>query len=242
MNQDVNPGFTRRFAIEDAFMFEDFTEPQLEEILERKLKDQDLGATEKAKQVALGLLSRRKNRPNFGNGGEVENMLTFAKDRYLKRQASQPSHLSLDIVFEPEDFDPNWDRDQHAAANLAQLFEDMVGCEAVIQKLGDYQNMAQGMKASGLDMRKQIPTSFIFKGPPGNHIMPEVVHTLMPSLQEPERRPSQGNLVKSIMTWAFSHPQNWWSVPHRISLASTLAKQVPRRRIFLRRPSAKSSL
>ncbi|KAG2354583.1 P-loop containing nucleoside triphosphate hydrolase protein [Suillus spraguei] len=167
MFKDVNPGFARRFAIEDAFMFEDFTEPQLQEIFERKLSDQDLSATKKAKQIALGLLSRRKNRPNFGNGGEVENMLTFAKDRYLKRQASQPSHLSQDIVFEPEDFDPNWDRDQHAAANLAELFEDMVGCEAVIQKLGDYQNMAQGMKASGLDMRKQIPTSFIFKGPPG---------------------------------------------------------------------------
>jgi hypothetical protein len=44
----------------------------------------------------------------------------------------------------------------------------MVGCEAVVQKLEDYQNMAQGMKASGLDMRKQIPTSFILKGPPGN--------------------------------------------------------------------------
>ncbi|KAG1766247.1 hypothetical protein EV702DRAFT_1257211 [Suillus placidus] len=161
--QDVNPGF----AIEDAFMFKDFTEPQLQEIFERKLNDQDLSATEKAKQVALGLLSQRKNCPNFGNGGEVENMLTFAKDRYLKRQASQPSNLSQDIVLEPEDFDPYWDRDRHAAANLAQLFEDVVGCKAVIQKLGEYQSIAQGMKASGLDMRKQIPTSFIFKGPPG---------------------------------------------------------------------------
>jgi hypothetical protein len=88
-------------------MFEDFTEPQLQEIFERKLKDQDLSATDKAKQVALGVLSRKKHRPNFGNGGEVENMLTFAKDRYLKRKASKPSNLSLDIVFEPEDFDPN---------------------------------------------------------------------------------------------------------------------------------------
>ncbi|OJA15475.1 hypothetical protein AZE42_06349 [Rhizopogon vesiculosus] len=167
MFKHVNPGFARRFAIEDAFMFEDFTEPQLQEIFERKLKDQDLGATDKAKQVALGVLSRRKNRPNFGNGGEVENMLTFAKDRYLKRQASKPSNLSLDIIFEPEDFDPEWDRDQHAAANLPKLFEDMVGCEAVVQKLEDYQNMAQGMKASGINISEQIPTSFIFKGPPG---------------------------------------------------------------------------
>jgi len=76
--------------------------------------------------------------------------------------------MSLDVVFEPEDFDLDWDRDQHAAANLTKLFEDMVGCEAVVQKLRDYQSMAQGMKASGLDMSEQIPTSFIFKGPPGN--------------------------------------------------------------------------
>ena len=192
-------------------MFEDFTVPQLQEIFERKMKDQDLSATDKAKQVALTVLSRKKNRPNFGNGGEVENMLTFAKDRYLKRQASKPANLSQDIVFEPEDFDPNWDRDQHAAANLPKLFEDMVGCEAVVKKLQDYQNMAQGMKASGLDLSEQIPTSFIFKGPPGNEITSEVVHAceLTLSPQELERRLSQGNLDKSIMTWASSHPPNW---------------------------------
>ncbi|KAG1804050.1 P-loop containing nucleoside triphosphate hydrolase protein [Suillus subaureus] len=167
MFQNVNPGLARRFAIENAFTFEDFTEPQLRDILDFKLKDQDLGATDSAKQVASDLLSRAKNRPNFGNAGEVENMLGLAKSRYQKRQASVPPDQRSDVIFEPQDFDPDWDRDRNAAANLTKLFEDLVGCDDIVTKLGDYQKIARAMKATGVDMRKQIPTSFIFKGPPG---------------------------------------------------------------------------
>jgi AAA lid domain len=163
----VNPGLARRFAIENAFTFEDFTESQLRKILDFKLKDQDLGATDPAKQVAGDLLDRAKNRPNFGNAGEVENMLGLAKTRYQKRLASVPPDQRSEVIFEPQDFDPDWERDRNAPANLAKLFEDLVGCDDIVRKLGDYQKIARTMKASGVDMRKQIPTSFIFKGPPG---------------------------------------------------------------------------
>ncbi|KAG1720035.1 P-loop containing nucleoside triphosphate hydrolase protein, partial [Suillus occidentalis] len=167
MFQNVNPGLARRFAIENAFTFEDFTESQLRDILDFKLKDQDLEATDSAKQVASDLLNRAKNRPNFGNAGEVENMLGLAKSRYQKRQASVPPDQRSDVIFEPQDFDPDWDRDRNAAANLTKLFGDLVGCDDIVKKLGDYQKIARAMKATGVDMRKQIPTSFIFKGPPG---------------------------------------------------------------------------
>ncbi|KAG1717605.1 P-loop containing nucleoside triphosphate hydrolase protein [Suillus lakei] len=159
MFQNVNPGLARRFAIENAFTFEDFTEPQLRNILDFKLKDQDLGATDSAKQVASDLLNRAKNRPNFGNAGEVENMLGLAKARYQKRQASVPPDQRSDVIFEPQDFDPDWDRDRNAAANLTKLFEDLVGCDDIVTKLGNYQKIARAMKATGVDMRKQIPTS-----------------------------------------------------------------------------------
>ncbi|KAF9517370.1 hypothetical protein BS47DRAFT_1371407 [Hydnum rufescens UP504] len=167
MFQNVNPGLARRFAIENAFTFEDFTESQLRKILDFKLKDQDLGATDLAKQVAGDLLDRVKNRPNFGNAGEVENMLGLAKTRYQKRLASVAADQRSEVIFEPQDFDPDWERDRNAPANLAKLFEDLVGCDDIVRKLGDYQKIARTMKASGVDMRKQIPTSFIFKGPPG---------------------------------------------------------------------------
>ena len=163
----MNPGLSRRFGIENAFTFEDFTESQLREILAYKLKEQDLGATDMAKQVAGDLLDRAKSRPKFGNAGEVENMLGLAKGRYQKRLASVPANQRSNVVFEPQDFDPDWQRGLNAAANLAKLFEDLVGCDGIVKKLGDYQKIAHAMKVSGVDMRKQIPTSFIFKGSPG---------------------------------------------------------------------------
>jgi len=137
------------------------------QIFNYKLKKQDLAATDDAKQVARDLLSRMKDRPNFGNAGEVENLLSLAKDRYQKRMASVPPDQRSDVIFEPQDIDPDFNRSQNASANLAKLFEDVIGCDEVIQKLDKYQKIAQTMKSQGLDMRKQIPSNFVFKGPPG---------------------------------------------------------------------------
>ena len=157
-----------RFAIENAFRFEDFTDDELLEILNLKLKSQDLQATDEAKAVAIQVLSRGRNRPNFGNAGEVENQLGLAKDRHQRRESSKKApQRSPDIIFEPEDFDPEYNRGAHASANIDRLFEDVVGCEDVIAKLRGYQQIAQGMKAQGLDPRGEIPTNFLFKGPPG---------------------------------------------------------------------------
>ena len=169
MFQNVNPGLSRRFSIDNAFRFNDFSDSELRQILDLKLKDQGLDSTEKAKSVAIGVLSRARNRPNFGNAGEVENLLGKAKVSYLARQMSMPlSERSLDVVFEAQDFDADFDREAGAATNLKKLFEDIVGCEDVVAKLEGYQQVARGMKTRGLDPRDQIPTNFIFKGPPGN--------------------------------------------------------------------------
>ena len=136
-------------------------------ILEYKLKDQDLSATDDAKETARDLLSLMKNRPNFGNAGEVENLLGQAKARYQKRMASVPASHRMHVVFEPQDIDPDFDRNRNASTNLAKMFSDVVGCDEVIKKLGDYQKIAQVTKEKGLDMRTRIPSNFVFKGPPG---------------------------------------------------------------------------
>ncbi|KAL0570783.1 hypothetical protein V5O48_011177 [Marasmius crinis-equi] len=168
MFQNVNPGLSRRFDIENPFHFEDFSDSELKEILEGKLKDQDLSATDPAKAVALDVLSRARNRPNFGNGGEVENVIKQAKIRQQKREASLPvSERSTDIIFLPEDFDPEHNRQENAGSNLQKLFEDVVGCEDIVRRLGDYQKVAAQMKARNMDARQHIPMNFIFKGPPG---------------------------------------------------------------------------
>jgi hypothetical protein len=163
-------GLSRRFAIEDAFKFEDFTVTELREILDGKLKKQDLSATNAAKDVAMELLSRERNRPNFGNGGAVENLLGQTKARYMTRfRGFTPPD---DTVFEPQDFDPEFNRHLHASANLDKMFEDVVGCEDIIDKLRGYQKISRMMKARGENIGDLIPTNFVFKGPPGTYIPP----------------------------------------------------------------------
>ncbi|KAI0085776.1 P-loop containing nucleoside triphosphate hydrolase protein [Irpex rosettiformis] len=171
MFQNVNPGLSRRFAIEDAFRFEDFSEAELLDILNLKLKQQDLDASADAKVVAIDVLSRARNRPNFGNGGEVENLLAKAKNNYQSRQAALPlAERALDVVYQPVDFDPEFDRSANSDQNLEELFADVIGCENIVAKLREYQNIARIIKQRGQDVksgRDLIPTTFQFKGPPG---------------------------------------------------------------------------
>ncbi|KAK0501721.1 P-loop containing nucleoside triphosphate hydrolase protein [Armillaria luteobubalina] len=163
MFQNVNPGLSRRFAIEDAFYFDDFSTDELRQILDFKLKDQNLQATEEAKKVALEVLSRAKIRPNFGNAGEVENLLSKAKMNYMSRTRG----AVVDTTFEPADFDPDFDRGSHADDNLDELFKDVVGCDGIVSKLREYQKTASTGRRKGRNVRDLIPTCFVFKGPPG---------------------------------------------------------------------------
>lgn len=164
----MNPGLSRRFKIEDAFNFEDFDDAELLQILNLKLKNQDLDATDPAKKVAIEMLSRGRNRPNFGNGGEVENLISEAKTRCVRRRENIPAaNRPLYVIFEPQDFDPNHKRSENAATNLEKLFEDIVGCGDIVERLRQYQQIAATCKERDMDPREQIPTNFVFTGPPG---------------------------------------------------------------------------
>jgi len=105
------PGLSRRFPLSDAFHFDDFNDEELKQILELKLEKQGLGATEEAKSVAIEVLRRARDRPNFGNGGEVENLISRAKQGEQNRSLSMDLDGPVsDILFLPQDFDENFDR------------------------------------------------------------------------------------------------------------------------------------
>ncbi|KAG4427433.1 hypothetical protein IFR05_017084, partial [Cadophora sp. M221] len=168
MLQNSNPGLSRRFPLTDAFRFQNFTIQELESILRSKLADQVLEGSEEAIKVAMDVLSKASQRANFGNGGEVENLITKAKTNYQSRISQIPiPDRPREWVFLPQDFDPDFERGKSATSNLKKLFTDVVGCEAVIHKLETYQRVALSMKTRNLDPRPYIPTNFVFKGPPG---------------------------------------------------------------------------
>ncbi|KAH7348505.1 NFX1-type zinc finger-containing protein 1 [Rhexocercosporidium sp. MPI-PUGE-AT-0058] len=168
MFQNVNPGLTRRFQLSDAFRFEDFSDSELQEILEMKMKSQGLDATGHAISVAIDVLSRARNGLNFGNGGDVESLISKAKRNYQARQSALPvTERSIDFKFEPVDFDLDYNRASAAGTNLQELFRGVMGCDAIVAKLDGFLQVARGMRAQDLDPRGQIPMNFIFKGPPG---------------------------------------------------------------------------
>ena len=136
--------------------------------MDYKLKIQDLSATDAAKEVAIEVLSRSRNRPNFGNAGELENLLSIAKNNFQKRMSHLPYNARpADILFEPQDFDLNFERSANATSNLKELFKDVVGCDKIVNQLEGYQRIAHASKQQGRDPRDLIPTNFVFKGPPG---------------------------------------------------------------------------
>ena len=139
MFQNVNPGLSRRFPLASAFQFDDFDQNELDQILDSKLKQQAFDITDQARTVVLDMLDRTRNRPNFGNAGEI------------------------DILLNAEEFD----RAARSDTNVKALFEGTVGQEAVVALLESYQNTVRTMKTLDLDPKENIPFSFLFRGPPG---------------------------------------------------------------------------
>lgn len=168
MFRDVNPGLSRRFPLDSAFVFKDFDDAEIRRILELKLKNIGYGVTDQARNVALEVIQRARCKPNFGNAGEVDIVLDRAKALHQKHLAS--NKVKQMDSFEAIDFDPDFDRGQRAATNLPQLFQDVVGMEYLVKQLQDYQKTAANLKALGMDPREQIPFNFLFKGPPGKHV------------------------------------------------------------------------
>jgi len=177
----TNPGFQRRFPLEDAFVFENYDDKALEELLDLMIAQDKISVTPEAKEVAMEVLKRERDRPNFGNGGAVRNLLSRAQIAYSKRIESSLAEKTPEpditnagatrgenpILLQPQDFDPEYDRGRKTDQNFRSLFKDLVGFHDIIRKFEGYQTMAANMRQRDLDPREQIPFSFIFKGAPG---------------------------------------------------------------------------
>ncbi|CAG7971784.1 unnamed protein product [Penicillium salamii] len=167
MFQKVNPGLSRRFPMDQALVFEDFTSSELDAILNVKLKEQGFGITDRGRHVVLEMLERSRSRPHFGNAGEIDNLLNSAKMRYLKRLSSIQRPDSVpDSILDAPDFDEDFNRADRKES-VAKMFEGVIGCESIFAKLEGYRQMAQSLRRLGLDPRTQLPFNFVFRGPPG---------------------------------------------------------------------------
>ncbi|KAF2095349.1 P-loop containing nucleoside triphosphate hydrolase protein [Rhizodiscina lignyota] len=165
MLQNVNPGLARRFPLSNSFYFEDFSEDELAQIFDLKLRQQGFSVSKDAHKVALEILSRARNQPHSGNGGEIDILLNRAKEAQQLRIST--GALPYTNALEARDLDPEFDRADRAITNCRLLFKDVIGCDAIVAKLEGYQKTAANMRSLGEDPREGIPFNFLFRGPPG---------------------------------------------------------------------------
>ncbi|RDA90958.1 hypothetical protein CP533_3079 [Ophiocordyceps camponoti-saundersi (nom. inval.)] len=164
MFQRVNPGLARRFQIDSPVIFEDFDNDQLSRIIDLKTRASGFTCTPQGKRAALEVLARERNRPNFGNGGAVENLLTKAKSGYQKRcSAGKAEKDVLDAI----DFDEEFDRAEGTAADVSLLFQDDIGRDKLIIMLKELQSRVKMLKSLEMNPAAEIPFNFLFRGPPG---------------------------------------------------------------------------
>ncbi|KAK3315659.1 P-loop containing nucleoside triphosphate hydrolase protein [Apodospora peruviana] len=165
MFQNVNPGLQRRFPMSSAFQFDDFSDVELRTIFDKKLGEQGYHVTDQAAGVAMEMLKRARNRPNFGNAGEIDNILDATKARHQQRLTK--GQAKSDTILEALDFDEDFDRAERSETNIGKLFEGTVGCEQTVALLEGYQDTVRTLKALDMDPTENIPFNFLFRGPPG---------------------------------------------------------------------------
>ena len=78
MMRDANPGLARRFQIDNAFMFEDYSSEDLFHILSDKVKEDGWKASFETLQAGVAVLEKEKMKPNFGNVGGNELLYRIA--------------------------------------------------------------------------------------------------------------------------------------------------------------------
>ena len=161
---NANIGLKRRFALENAFQFDDYTADELLIILRNKLAKRHVRAHKEACFAAIGILELQKKQANFGNGGSVENLISAAILTMERRLAKDPSSSSLNSELLAVDFNPSYGQE----VTLDDLFTGLIGCDHLIAKLCSLQKTIEYQKKRGrADLHKTLPMNFIFAGPPG---------------------------------------------------------------------------
>lgn len=93
MSQKGNPCLRRRLPLEEALSFHGYDDEQISEIFHIKMAKEYITTSKQALDVAAKVLRRARDRPNFGNEGNADNLLNQAKARFRdRRNADKAKH------------------------------------------------------------------------------------------------------------------------------------------------------
>ena len=164
MLRDANPGLQRRFSLEAAFRFADFTDAELELLLHRAAARDGLRLPRAVRKAALASLSRERVQPNFGNAGAVNSLLGRAKTALAARgeAAAANGELTIGDVLGTA----SADKGCGARERLASMHK----CEHVLSHLDAIEAVTARLRADGKlapDAPAMHVGNYIFTGASG---------------------------------------------------------------------------
>jgi SpoVK/Ycf46/Vps4 family AAA+-type ATPase len=159
MLKNQNPGLLRRFNPDYAFVFDDFNDHELLNILEANLKSYETKASIEFMEKALDVLQNQRLQTNFGNAGAVDLLVKGAVQKAAKRFGERPEEAILqecdipDASCGPQSEDP--------LSDLDKLYK----METVKEKLDGMRKRLEVARREGDEAK--ISLHFVFRGSPG---------------------------------------------------------------------------
>ncbi|XP_065661931.1 uncharacterized protein LOC100206283 isoform X3 [Hydra vulgaris] len=163
MLREQNPGLARRFAMDYAFVFEDYSESELFVILKGVCKRENIQMSIEVSEAILKLLEKQRAQANFGNAGAIDNVVRAA----LAKASSRPLTSDGMIKLIPSDIgDGNVENEKEKSSDPFAPLEKLYRVENIRQQLIEIKNTFQVAQTECSKDRPELG-HFVFQGAPG---------------------------------------------------------------------------
>eukprot|EP00798_Chlamydomonas_sp_ICE-L_P024107 gene24107-9682_t len=161
MMRNANPGLARRFQWQSPWKFEDYSSEDLLHIMRGAAKSKyswDLNSD--VLRSGIKALEGERRKPNFGNAGAVNNLLSLVAQRMENRLKDlTPAERANELPIATDFYVPK--------IPATDLFDDLIGCKEVLEQMKDMQATILGCQRKGKDPLASMELNFCFVGAPG---------------------------------------------------------------------------
>jgi hypothetical protein len=160
MFRNCNPGLKRRFQFDNPVVFEDYDDTALLKILRSKVKECGLSIDLKTSIFAIEQITKKRSLANFGNGGEVNNILNDAK-RYAARRGT--------AALRKEDFLKGGVFPTTGLVDT--VMSDLIGNDDIDRLVEEYKQVVEFAELHRRNPKEMIDYNFLFVGSPGTGLL-----------------------------------------------------------------------